>query len=211
MIQRNYLNSSGMKIKFIFVLFMISFNSCQQKETTSAKPDAKAEIAKWKRELVLNGEIGMACDFNNQEAWAKKNPEVFYGFPDSINSKVFDVNQDKINDILLYFPAGDCCTCTMGLNERSDFVKLIYSNGLDYLTNEKLQTKIEKKIEEKFFEQTNTEVERAIFSVTSFDTEISGTFKLWTPEDPDCCASVEGTFKYNPFTWKIELKHHKVE
>ena len=200
-----------MNIKMIFVLLFLFFNSCHQKVTTSTNPDVKAEIAKWKRQLLLNGEIGTPCDANNQEEWTKKNPEVFYGFPDSIHSKVFDVNNDKINDVLLYFPAGDCCTCTMGMNERSDFVKLIYSNGADYLTNEKLQTKIEKKIEDQFFEQTNTDVGRAIFSVTNFDTEISGTFKLWTPEDPDCCASVEGTFKYNPFTWKIELRHHKVE
>ena len=89
------------------------------------------------------------------------------------------------------------------------FVKLIYSNGADYLANEKLQTKIEKKIEGKFFEQTNTDVGHAIFSVTNFDTEISGNFKLWTLEDPDCCASIEGTFKYNPFSFAIVITLNK--
>lgn len=74
-----------MKIRFILILLILSFNSCHQKKTTSAQPDAKAEIAKWKKELLLNGEIGTPCDFSNQDEWAKRNPEVFYGFPDSIH------------------------------------------------------------------------------------------------------------------------------
>ncbi len=197
-----------MKIEITVILLIISFNSCHQKDATSTKPDIKAEIAKWERALILNGEIGTPCDYNNQEEWAKKNPEVFYGLPDSVNSKVFDVNNDKINDILLYFPAGDCCRCSIGLNESSDFIKLIYSDGTQFLSNDHLREKIALKIEDEYFAQTDTVVERTIFSVTNFDTEISGTFKLWTREDPDCCASVEGTFKYNPFTWKIELKKH---
>jgi hypothetical protein len=199
-----------MKINLIFALFFIYVNSCNPKEAIPTKPDAKIEIAKWKRQLLLNGEIGTPCDSTNPEGWAKKNPEVFYGFPDSINSKVFDINRDKINDILLYFPAGDCCTCSIGMNEKSDFVKLIYSDGTDYLTNENLRTKIEQKIENQFFEQTNTDVLRVVFTITDFNGEISGTYQLWTLEDPDCCAGYLGTFKYNPFTWKIEIGEMKV-
>ena len=115
-----------MKITIIFALIVISFNSCNPKEAIPTKPEANVEIAKWKRQLQLNGEIGTPCDFNNMEAWAKKNPEVFYGLPDSINSKLFDINNDRMNDILLFFPAGDCCSCSVGMNEGSDFVKLIY-------------------------------------------------------------------------------------
>jgi hypothetical protein len=199
-----------MKLNIIFALIVICIKSCNPKEATPTKPDAKVEIAKWKRQLQLNGEIGTPCDFNNIEAWEKRNPEVFYGFPDSINSKVFDVNSDKIKDILLYFPAGDCCTCSIGMNERSDFVKLIYSDGNDYLTNEDLRTKIEQKIENKFYEQTNTDVQRVVFTITDFNAEISGTYQLWTLEDPDCCAGFLGTFKYNPFNWKIEIGKKKV-
>lgn len=200
-----------MKIRIILAILIIAFNSCQQKEERSTKPDVKAEIEKWKKELLLNGEIGKPCNSDNQEEWAKNNPEVFYGLPDSINSKLFDVNNDKINDVLLYFPAGDCCSCTMGMNEGSDFVKLIYSNGSDFLENDNLQKKIESKIEGEFYSQTNTDVENVIFSITDFKSEITGNYKLWTKEDPDCCNSIEGTFQYNPFTWKIELKQHKVQ
>jgi hypothetical protein len=199
-----------MKIKIVFILLGISFNSCHENGITSKNPDLITEIAKWKRQLLLNGEIGMPCDFTNQEEWAKKNPEVFYGLPDSVNLKVFDVNNDKINDILLYFPAGDCCTCSIGMNERSYFVKLIYSDGNDFLTDENLRTEIEQKIENRFYEQTNTDVQRVVFTITDFNAEISGTYQLWTLEDPDCCAGYLGTFKYNPFTWKIEIRKKKV-
>jgi len=90
-------------------------------------------------------------------------------------------------------------------------LKLIYSNGNEFLSNDNLREKIASKIEGEYYVQTNTDVERAIFSITNFDTEISGTYKLWTLEDPDCCASVEGTFKYNPFTFKIQITHQNVK
>jgi len=118
---------------------------------------------------------------------------------------VFDVNIDKINDVLLYFPAGDCCSCSMGMNNGSDFVKLIYSNGTDFLENDNLRGKIESKIESEFYSKTNTDVGKVIFSITDFNTEITGTYQLWTLIDPDCCPSVEGSFKYNLFSFKIEI------
>ena len=196
-------------MKNIFLLLVISLCSCQPKEAAPTKPDAKVEIAKWKRQLFLNREVGTPCDSTNPEGWAQKNPEVYYGFPDSIHSKVFDENNDKINDILLYFPAGDCCSCSIGMNEGSDFVKLIYSDGKDFLTNDHLRTKIEQKIEDKFYEQTNTDVQRVVFTITDFSTDITGTYQLWTLEDPDCCAGIIGTFKYNPFSCQIEIVHQK--
>jgi hypothetical protein len=199
-----------MKFKLIFIMLVL-FNSCKQEETKSTTPDVKSEIEKWKKELLLNGEIGTPCDFSKQEEWSKKNPEVFYGLPDSIMSGVFDINKDHVNDILLFFPAGDCCSCSMGMNQRSDFVKLIYSNGNDYLTNDNLETKIENKVENKFYEQTHTDVQRVIFSITNFNKEITGTFKLWTSEDPDCCNGVEGTYKYNPFTFQMQITYKKAQ
>ena len=195
-----------MKTLIITILLILSFSSCRQTETNSTKTDVKAEIEKWKKQLLLNGEIGTPCDFNRQEEWAQKNPGVFYGLPDSVYSKVYDVNDDKINDMLLYFPAGDCCSCSMGINEGSDFVKLIYSNGSGFIENDNLRGKIESKIKEEFYSLTHTDVGSAIFSIRDFNKEITGTYKLWTSEDPDCCAGVEGTFKYNPFTFQMEIK-----
>lgn len=163
----------------------------------------KAEIVKWKKQLLLNGEIGTPCDFEHKDGWFKRNPEAFYGLPDTVCFKLTDANNDQRKDLLLYFPAGDACS---GSNEHgSDFVRLIYSNGNETFTNDNLRAKISAKIEEKYYEQTSTNVHRAIFSIKDFNSEISGTYQLWTEEDPDCCASVEGTFRYNPFTFQIGI------
>lgn len=188
--------------------------SCQQKATVS-KPNQEellnSQIESWKQQLLINGEVGKPCQ-DDIEKWSSENPERYYGLPnDSIKSKSFDANNDKINDVLLYFPAGDCCSCAIGINEASDYLKLIYSNGNEFLYNDNLREKIASKIEEEFYAQTNTDVERAIFSVTDFNKDISGTYKLWTLEDPDCCASVEGTFNYNPFTFKIQITYQNVK
>jgi hypothetical protein len=202
---------SNILLVFLMAFVFYCHRLTDQNATNDINQFVKIETEKWKKELLLNGEIGMPCDPNNQEEWAKNNPDVFYGLPDSINIKLFDVNNDKINDVLLYFPAGDCCSCTIGVNEASDFVKLIYSDGPNFLENNNLQKKIESKIEGEFYSQTNTDVEKVIFSITDFKSEITGNYKLWTLEDPDCCAGFEGTFKYNPFTWKMELKQQKAQ
>ena len=73
------------------------------------------------------------------------------------------------------------------------------------LDNKNLRAKIENKIQEEFKLQTDTFARRAVFSITDFKQQISGTFQLWTDDDPDCCASYEGAFNDNPFTWKIEI------
>jgi hypothetical protein len=192
-----------MKIKINLVIVLFSVFSCHNKDYRPIRPEVQAEIAKWKKQLLLNGEIGTPCEYDDEENWFKNNPEAFYGLPDTVSSIAVDANKDNADDILLYFPAGDACG---GSNEQgSDFVKLIYSNGGEYFTNDNLRTKIEGKIEDKFYEQTNTDVQRAIFSIIDFNAEICGTFQLWTLEDPDCCSSVEGTFKYNPFSFKVEI------
>lgn len=185
-----------------FFLFLVA--SCQQKETNKAE-FVETQIKNWKQQLVINGDIGQPCT-DNTEKWSAENPEQFYGLPkDSINSKSFDANNDKIDDLLLYFSAGDCCSCDVGMNQASDYLKLIYSNANKFLSNDNLREKIATKIESEFYTQTNTDVERAVFSVTGFNKEISGTYRLWIIKDPDCCPSIEGTFKYNPFTFNIQI------
>jgi hypothetical protein len=183
--------------KIIALSSLIFLFSCYQNEEKPIENELlKKQIQTWKKQLVLNGEIGKPCQ-KNIKKWTT----------DSIKSKLFYSNKDKINDVLLYFPAGDCCSCSVGMNEASDFLKLIYSNGNEFIENTNLREKIALKIENEFYQKTNTDVERAIFFVTDFNSNIEGEYKLWTLEDPDCCASVEGTFKYNPFTYKIEITH----
>lgn len=182
--------------------------SCLQKEPIQAE-FVEHQIENWKQQLLLNGEVGQPCT-GNTEKWSSDNPERFYGLPkDSIKSKFFDANNDKIDDLLLYFPAGDCCGCDIGMNQASDYLKLIYSNGKEFLSNDNLREKIAIEIESEFAFQTNTDAKRAVFSVTNFNKDISGTYQLWTLEDPDCCPSIEGTFKYNPFTFRIVITMNK--
>lgn len=194
-----------MNTRILSLFVCILLFSCQKKSDNHAQPGIKTEIDKWKKQLLLNGEIGTPCDFNNQEAWSKQNPEVFYGLPDTVFSKVYDINNDNKPDILLYFPAGDCCSCTMGLNQASDFVKLIYSDGSGMLENDNLGHKIETKIEGEYYTLTNTAAVKVIFSITDFNKSISGTFHLWTSADPECCPGVEGKFTYSPFTYEINI------
>lgn len=194
------------KIKKILVLSIIAtLFSCKKNNEVALPTQAelvKTEIENWKNELLINGEIGQQCQ-TDTETWIAKNPECYYGLPNQINHKIFDANNDKIQDYLLYFPAGNCCTG--GHEEGSDFVKLVCSNGKNFLNNSNLREKIALKIEDAYFRQTDNDVQRAIFTITNFDTEITGNYQLWTLEDPDCCFSNEGNFKYNPFTFKIEI------
>lgn len=197
----------------IILLGAIAFSSCQEakKQEPVTTDFVTTNIENWKKQLLLNGEVGLPCQ-DSIEKWEAQFPERFYGLPkEPIHYKVFDANKDKINDVLLYFPAGNCCSCAIGMNEASDYLKLIYSNENNFLSNDNLREKIASKIENEFYHQTNTDVERAVFSITNFNTEIEGTYQLWTLEDPDCCASIEGTFKYNPFTFKIEITHQNVK
>lgn len=197
-----------MKRVLLFAILLVIF-SCQQKETVLKPEDIlKSQIENWKKQLLVNGEVGLPCE-KDYVKWNAKNTESYYGLPKIISSKTSDANNDKIDDILLYFPAGN--SCTGGHDEGSDFLKLIYSNGNQFLDNDNLRDKIASKIKNEFYEQTNMDVKRAIFSITDFNKNIFGTYKLWTLEDPDCCASIEGSFKYNPFTFKIQITHQNVK
>jgi hypothetical protein len=159
----------------------------------------KSEIEKWKKELLISSDVGGPCE-DDYVKWNEKYPESYYGLPDTIQFKTVDMNDDGKDDILLYFPAGEACTG--GHEEGSDFLKLIYSSKNEYLQNNDLRATIEKEIRFLSDRQTGAFSRSAIFSVTNIDKQIIGTFQVWTDDDPDCCAGYEGTFEYNPFTWR---------
>ena len=190
-----------MKKIITFGLLFCFFSCDQKKQETKNWINEKIKI--WQQELVLNGQVGMPCQEDYMK-WNAKNPEAYYGLPTYIYYRSFDANQDQIPDYLLYFPAGNCCTG--GHEEGSDFVKLIYSNKETYLENNQLRDKIEYKIKEKANETSNQEARKVVFTITNFSTNITGSYNLWTTQDPDCCSSSEGTFTYNPFTFKIKIE-----
>lgn len=189
-----------MRIAFILVI-LVSLFSCNQKESET-KNWLHTEIKNWEQELILNGQVGMPCQEDYMK-WNAQNPEAYYGLPTYIYHRSFDANQDQLPDYLLYFPAGNCCTG--GHEEGSDFVKLIYSNNNHYIENNSLREKIAYKIIEKTNEISSQEGRKVIFTISDFTTQISGTYSLWTTQDPDCCASIEGTFAYQPFTFEIKI------
>ena len=201
-----------MKSISLTVLLAALLFSCRRPTDQNATNDinqfVKIETEKWKKELLISGEVGGPCEEDYMK-WNEKYPESYYGLPDTIQFKTVDMNGDGKNDVLLYFPAGEACTG--GHEEGSDFLKLIYSSGDEYLQNNYLREKIEKAIRYQSDLQSGLFSRRAIFSITNIDKQITGTFQMWTDDDPDCCASYEGTFKYNPFTWKIELKQQKAQ
>lgn len=189
----------------LLILILISLVSCKQNPAElfdNKDTFLKTEIQNWKKQLVANGEIGKPCTADTQK-WIRENTESYYGLPNHVISKTFDANGDKTNDHLLYFSAGE--SCTGGHDEGSDFVKLIYSNGNGFLENDNLREKIASKITNKLIEENKIEIKKTIFSITNFNTQISGTYQSWTNSDPDCCASISGNFKYNPFRFKIEI------
>ncbi|MEC4049581.1 hypothetical protein OX284_009090 [Flavobacterium sp. SUN046] len=194
-------------LKTLIFLIVITVSSCAQKQEKLSDFIASQKKS-WKKQLLINGEVGTPCETDYMK-WIAKNPEAYYGLPATIEAKTFDANNDTIKDVLLYFPAGE--SCTGGHEEGSDFLKLLYSVGNGFLSNDGLLNTIANKIEEEFYRQTNTDVERAIFKVCDFKKQITGTYKLWTLEDPDCCASIEGTFAYDPFYFKITITHHEAK
>ena len=201
-----------MKSNILLVLLIVIVLYCHQPNQQDKMRDinqfVKSEIEKWKKELLISGDVGGPCE-DDYVKWNEKYPESYYGLPDTIQFKTVDMNDDGKDDILLYFPAGEACTG--GHEEGSDFLKLIYSSKNEYLQNNDLRATIEKEIRFLSDRQTGAFSRRAIFSVTNIDKQIIGTFQVWTDDDPDCCAGYEGTFEYNPFKWKMELKQHKVQ
>lgn len=195
--------------RVIFLFPLLVLFACHQKTDEMGSPQVKTEIEKWKKQLLLNGEIGTPCE-DDQMKWTTENPEGFYGLPEKeIESIVVDANHDGHKDLLLYFPAGDACT---GSNEQgSDFLKLIYSDGNDYVENDNLRAKMEEKIKLNFFEKTTVAARRAIFFVSKFSNSISGKYLVWTDSDPDCCAGYEGEFNYNPFTWTMQINYRPAQ
>lgn len=197
----------------ILLIFLMAFvfychRLTDQNATNDINQFVKIETEKWKNELLISGEVGGPCEEDYMK-WNEEYPESYYGLPDTIHSKIIDLNGDGKNDILLYFPAGEACTG--GHEESSDFLKLIYSSGNEFLQNNVLREKIERGIRYQSDLQSGLFSRCAIFSITNIDKQITGTFQVWTDDNPDCCAGYEGTFKYNPFTWKMELKQQKAQ
>lgn len=198
-----YLIKNMKKIKFIILVFFTI--SCSKSQEKGSLLDIETE--KWKKELLFNGEVGPPCS-EDYVKWGEDNPDVYYGLPKKIDHKTSDFNNDGKDDFLLYFHAGD--PCNGGNGNGSDFSKLIYSEGENYLYNNNLTHKIEQLIKQEFQNKTNSysNINTIIF-ISDFDKEISGDYILWTENDAHCCPSYSGKYKYNLLTRTIEMSISK--
>lgn len=188
-------------MKKIFLILPLIIISCSKAQSNDSI--VENEIKKWKKELLINGDIGPSCT-EDYVKWAKNNPDVYFGLPEKINHKVSDFNNDGKDDILMYFHAGD--PCNGGNGAGSDFSQLIYSNGNDYLYNKNLTAKIENLVKEEFNKKTKSFGNNAVLIfISDFDKVITGEYTLWTENDAHCCPSFSGKYKFDILSRKTEI------
>lgn len=189
-----------MKKQILFVTIWVTAINCNS-QTKSI--DFKPEVEKWKTELFLNGEVGPPCSENHNK-WIEENPNYYWGMQ-KVQSKTFDMNSDGLNDGLFFFPAIDCVS---GKGVGSDFAILIYSHHGNFLTNKNLSNTIVSKIEYDFYEDKSIyDLAYTYVFYESFTNIIKGKFLTWREDDAMCCASLSGTFEYNPFDFKLTMKY----
>lgn len=192
----NY-NTMNRQILFLAAFSIIVNYNCQSKQN-----DFKPEVEKWKTELLLNGEVGPPC-IKDYHKWSKQNPRYYWGMQD-VQSKIFDINSDGVNDGLFFFPAENCVG---GNGQDSDFAILLYSHEGTFLTNKNITKTIENKIEKKFSDKGIYDLLKTNIHYKIFNKNIIGTFWTWRNDDAHCCPSLQGTFEYSPSDYKVILKY----
>lgn len=180
----------------IIILCLFSNSFGQQKEL-----DFELEIEKWKRELFLNKEVGPPC-YKDYHQWMEDNPDFYYGLQ-PITISQYDFNKDDITDALVFFEA---VNCVGGNGWGSDFAMLIYSFDGYGLTDKKITQTIEKEIEKVFFERRIRNISHIFVLYDDLSNTVNGRYVAYTSEDPSCCATYKGTFKFQPLHKKIEVK-----
>ncbi|WP_423819640.1 hypothetical protein V5739_03405 [Salinimicrobium sp. TIG7-5_MAKvit] len=179
--------------------------------------EIKAEIEKWKAELVENKQIGNPCNYEsldsvNIQKWAKDNPGQIDGLPSDdkeIKSVRSDFNNDNKADLLLYFQ-GENCTGHNGGTKA--YAKIIYSDGTiksDLMTEiiNTIQSEYnqKRKTNNNLKEITNDYLETTA-TINGYHNGIIGEFSLYTKNDAHCCPSYKGSY-----TYKLKKKSMEIE
>lgn len=159
------------------------------------------EIAKWKTELFLNGEVGPPC-IEDYEKWAEQNPQYYWGMQE-INILKHDFNSDNSEDALVYFEAENCVG---GNGTGSDFAMLLYSYNNQILSNKNITDKITVELLEELTKNGITNLSDIVINYKSLSNTINGSYRVWLSDDAHCCPGYEGTFNYNPNDFSIILK-----
>lgn len=159
------------------------------------------EIAKWKIELFLNGEVGPPCA-EDYEKWAEQNPQYYWGMQD-INILKHDFNSDNTEDALVYFKAENCVG---GNGTGSDFAMLVYSYNNQILTNKNITDKITVELREELAINGIINLSDIVINYKSLSNTINGSYRAWLSDDAHCCPSYKGTFNYNPINFSLTFK-----
>ncbi|USL95444.1 hypothetical protein D1J36_009200 [Riemerella anatipestifer] len=185
------------------VICSTTFLSCT---TQQKKLSLDNEIEKWKKGLVLTGELGPPC-YDDFMKWRKENPDKAYGISDEIKIFKKDFNKDGIEDAFVSMRIGDPCNGSNHLS--SDHSVLIFSNDGEYYQDVKLTERIEGKIINQLAEKNIPSVNNLLTFFESFDGTINGEVTIEVEGDAHCCPSYFGLFKYNPNTQELKLEVNK--
>ncbi len=184
-----------MKSFLLILLSFIVYNGNFMSQTLDVH--LQVEVDKWQKELVLNGEVGPPC-YEDYQKWMEDYPNYYYGLQ-KIKSVNNPTDDDNIKDALFFFEA---INCVGGSSGGSDFAMLVYSNNDVVLTNKNISPFIENKIKKTFSEDGFYNIDRVQIFYKSY---IGGEFYAWTDDDPNCCASYKGKFKFNRSNLSVSL------
>ncbi|WP_018676079.1 hypothetical protein [Riemerella columbina] len=184
-------------------LYNLTIISCSVQQK---KLSLEHEIEKWKKELILTGELGSPC-YDDFTKWINDNPGKSYGISDDIKIYKKDFNNDRIVDAFVNMKIGD--PCNGGNHLSSDRSVLIFSNNGEYYHDVKLTDRIENKIINQLADKNIYSVTNLLTFCDTFDKTINGNVTIWVEEDAHCCPSYSGSFKYDPNTQELKLEVSK--
>lgn len=202
----------------IFCLTVLVTAACHQNNKSgNTHLELNAEIAKWKKELLDNKQIGNPCDYkslndSSAQQWIAENPGQLDGLPDNeseIKSVTTDLNGDSKNDLLLYFQSKNCTGHNGG---TKTYAKIIYSDGT---SQSDIVSEIIRNIREEYnkrrsidknLKETMGDYLETTTTIDGYIDGISGVFRLYTSDDPHCCPSYNGKYIFNSHKKKIELQ-----
>lgn len=202
--------------KAIIGVLAFAIIACNKQDNNT---DLKNEVEKWKIELQLNGEIGPSCIDENGNITPEKSNKWMeddkyygigggYGLGEVISFK-HDFNSDKIIDGFYYFSPSNCAGGIGSSTHVSDCGMLVYSYKGKVLTNKNITHTIENEIENKIYSMQKGEyknVTSVLVYYKEFNDKIEGTFQAYLDSDAGCCPSYNGSFKYNPIDFSMELE-----
>lgn len=207
---------------FIYSLIIVLATACGsnsgKRSKTGGNPlEVKAEISKWKQELLDRRQIGKPCNFespgqDSARQWVAENPGQLDGLPGhdyDIKSVKADLNGDGETDLLLYFQSRNCTGHNGGTKTYS---KIIYSDGtsqpdvISEIIHSILAEYVRKRAADGNLKEVTSDYLETTTTIDGYTRGITGVFRLYTKDDPHCCPSYSGMYTYRPNEKKMELQ-----